>query len=423
MSWNLYQGSELTRALTIQTLAQLPAAVSAIEAEVAASDIVGRADAWATKVAAARPDVLALQEASLWRFQSPGTTLSGHPVPAITVLYDFIHTLIDDLAARGFQYTVVGTVNGLDVQGPDATGNDLRLTDRVALLARADEPPGQLRWDNVQSADYHTYPVIHVGGPGGLTVPLLNGWVSADFTKRGETFRVVTTHLDSFVPAINGAQAQELISGPANTPLPVIVTGDLNSRADDSTGPAHQDFLAAGFQDAWTDTRSGDAGFTAMPSVPFVDLTRPDFGATQRIDYVLIRGRVSADAMNLLGTESADRTPGGLWPSDHAALVATLDLPRPRSDGEEFGLEHASQIADQGANDAYAEVFGMPWVRQPDPTGGILGILGQYSLNMANSGRADDVSSADPAAGLPAVSSVLDAALGWVTDPFGEPVP
>jgi endonuclease/exonuclease/phosphatase family metal-dependent hydrolase len=422
MSWNLYQGSELTRALTIPTLAQVPAAVSAIEAEVAASDIVGRADSWATEVAAARPDVLALQEASLWRFQRPGTTLSGHPAPATAVLYDFIHTLIDDLAARGLHYTVVGTVNGLDVQGPDATGNDLRLTDRVALLARADEPPGQLRWDNVQSADYHTYPVVHVGGSSGLTVPLLNGWVSADFTKRGETFRVVTTHLDSFVPAINGAQAQELISGPANTPLPVIVTGDLNSRADDSTGPAHQDFLAAGFQDTWTYTHSGDPGFTAMPSVPFVNLTRPDFGATQRIDYVLTRGGVSADAMRLTGTGPADRTPGGLWPSDHAVLVATLDVRRPRSDGEVFALEHA-EIADQGANDAYAEVYSLPSPSQLGPTGAVLGILGQYSLSIANPGRADDANSADPAAGIPAARSVLDAALGWVADPFGEPVP
>jgi len=134
MSYNLYQGSELTQALTAPSLAALPNAVSAIEAEVSATDIPGRAKAWAKAVADARPDVLALQEASLWRIQTPGTTLSGHQIPATTVLYDFIGSLVNDLAARGLNYTVVGAVNGLDIQGPDTTGNDLRLTDRVALL-------------------------------------------------------------------------------------------------------------------------------------------------------------------------------------------------------------------------------------------------------------------------------------------------
>jgi len=325
MSYNLYQGSELTQALTAPSLAALPKAVSAIEAEVAATDIPGRAEAWAKEVAHARPDVLALQEASLWRIQTPGTTLSGHQTPATTVLYDFIGSLIHDLAARGLHYTVVGAVNGLNIQGPDTTGNDLRLTDRVALLARADERPGQLRWSNVQSADYHTNPVLNVGGPSGLTVTVFNGWVSADFTKRGETFRVITTHLDGFVPAIGDAQARELINGPANTTLPEVVMGDLNSPADGSGSPARNDFLAAGFQDTWTATHGSAAGFTAQPKV---DLKAPAFGPTQRIDYVLTRGGFSADGMRVEGTNPGDKTASGLWPSDHAAIVAKLDLPK-----------------------------------------------------------------------------------------------
>ena len=38
MSYNLFQGSELRQALTVPSLADLPQAVSAMEAEVAASD-------------------------------------------------------------------------------------------------------------------------------------------------------------------------------------------------------------------------------------------------------------------------------------------------------------------------------------------------------------------------------------------------
>jgi endonuclease/exonuclease/phosphatase family metal-dependent hydrolase/lysophospholipase L1-like esterase len=347
MSYNLYQGSELTQALTVPSLAQLPAAVSSVEAEVASTDIPGRAAAWANEVVQAGPDVLALQEASLWRTQSPSSTLTGHQTPATTVLYDFIGSLVNDLAARGLHYAVVGTVNDVDVQGPDLAGNDLRLTDRVALLARADEPPGQLWWDNVQAADYHTYPVLHVGGAGGLTVPVLNGWVSADFTKRGETFRVITTHLDSFVPAINGAQAEELINGPANTTLPVVVMGDLNSPADDSGSPAHQDFLAAGFRDTWAEVHPGEPGFTAQPHV---DLTAPAFGANQRIDYVFTRGGLGAEGMSLLGTTPAERTASGLWPSDHAAVVARLDLPKQHhQEGDTGGRSQGDELPPIGA--------------------------------------------------------------------------
>jgi endonuclease/exonuclease/phosphatase family protein len=361
--------------------------------------------------------------------------LSGHPVPATTVLYDFIQILIDDLAADGLDYTVVGTVNGLDVQGPDASGNDLRLTDRVALLARADEPPGQLRWGNVQSADYPTYPVIHVGGSSSLTVPLLNGWVSADFTKRGETFRVITTHLDSFVPAINGAQAQELINGPAKTSLPVIVMGDLNSRADDSTGPAHQDFLGAGFQDTWTETHPGDPGLTAMPSVPYVNLTRPDFAATQRIDYVFTRGGFSADAMSVEGTAPTDRTPDGLWPSDHAALVATLDLPGHQIAGDD-GAAVGGQAPFSAPEDRSrmpkkvpdplppatgAGSSGPPPIRQMDALGESFGMRDQFSLNLANMNPSGDLKVADSPVGVPSPRSDFDFDLCFA-DLVSEPV-
>jgi endonuclease/exonuclease/phosphatase family metal-dependent hydrolase len=350
MSYNLYQGSELTRAITAPSLAALPAAATAIEAEAAATNIPARAQAWAQEVADARPDVLALQEAALWRMQTPSSTLAGHPTPATSVQYDFIATLLDDLAAKGLHYTVVGTVNGFDAQQPDLAGNDIRLTDRAALLARADEPPGQLHWTNVQSAQYHTNPTIQVGGPHGFPFTIFNGWVSADFTKRGETFRVITTHLDAFVPAINDAQAHEVLAGPANTALPVILMGDLNSPADDSGSAAHHDLIAAGFQDTWAKTHPGDPGYTNMTPAPFVNLTNTSFGATQRVDYILTRGGFAADAMRLEGTDPADKTPttlsapSGLWPSDHAAVVARLDMP-----GHQFKVDdEASTANDDG---------------------------------------------------------------------------
>jgi hypothetical protein len=62
--------------------------------------------------------VLALQEASLWRIQAPSSALTGGQPPATTVLYDFIGSLLNDLAAKGLDYTVVGSIMGLwDIQG------------------------------------------------------------------------------------------------------------------------------------------------------------------------------------------------------------------------------------------------------------------------------------------------------------------
>ena len=49
---------------------------------------------------------------------------------------------------------------------------------------------------------------------------------------------------------------------------------------------------------------------------------------TQRIDLVLFRGSLSdsLSAVNsdVVGDELEDRTPSGLWPSDHAGVVTTL---------------------------------------------------------------------------------------------------
>jgi hypothetical protein len=123
--------------------------------------------------------------------------------------------------------------------------------------------------------------------------------------------------------------------------------GDTNSPADDSGGPAHQEFLAAGFHDTWAAVRPSDPGYTAMAAAPFVNLGRPSFDATQRIDYVFTRGGFGADAMNIEGADSADRTPTGLWPSDHAAIVATLDLPQHSLEVDGAELEEIAQIGNE----------------------------------------------------------------------------
>ena len=135
----------------------------------------------------------------------------------------------------------------------------------------------------------------------------------------------MNTHLDGdclpFTAAIQRAQANELLAGPANTDLPLLLIGDLNSPSDGS-GLTYNDLLEVGFIDAWTTAGAG-AGLTCCQAS---DLLNPVSLLQTRIDLVLFRGPFSPLAAIVVGDDPAVQTPSGLWPSDHAGVVAALNL-------------------------------------------------------------------------------------------------
>ena len=47
---------------------------------------------------------------------------------------------------------------------------------------------------------------------------------------------------------------------------------------------------------------------------------------TERIDFVLFRGGFKAKRTYLVGVKTRDKTPSGLWPSDHAGIVSKIRL-------------------------------------------------------------------------------------------------
>lgn len=321
MTRNLDDGTDYGSLGSATSVSQFIAAATADWQEVQASNPPERAAAVAHEIAVARPDFVGIQEAPLWR---TGPLFSPHAPSATTVVYDVTQSLLDGLTVQGAPYMVVATTTNLDFEVPTALGYDVRYTDRTVLLARSDLPTSQLKLSNVQAQQFATNLTIQsVVGP--LTIP--ESWIAVDATVRGKTYRVVTTHLQSGAPPIQLAQASELLQGPANTPLPVVLACDCNSDAANSVDPTYATYaslIAAGFVDAWSAAHPSDPGYTwplhledpVGPSTPF-----------QRVDLVLARGVAGVVAAEQVGGEPSDLTPTGLWPSDHVGVVAQLQIP------------------------------------------------------------------------------------------------
>lgn len=151
---------------------------------------------------------------------------------------------------------------------------------------------------------------------------------AVDVKIRGKSFRFISTHLDAiclpFTSAIQQAQAAELLGGPAATDLPVLLVGDLNS-PDDGTGATYNNLIGAGFADA-----AVEAGLRSSPTCcQAPNLLNAVSILNRRIDYVLSRPEFKVLGADIVGEEPGDRTVSGLWPSDHAGVVATVELPHP----------------------------------------------------------------------------------------------
>jgi endonuclease/exonuclease/phosphatase family metal-dependent hydrolase len=337
MTVNLYLGAGTERVLALDPtdphyFPNLITAVTGVYFELAVSQPVVRLQGVADRIAARRPEVVAVEEASLIRIQSPGDIVLGGTTPATSVVYDYLQILVDALQVRGAHYAVVATSQEWDIEMPMlnlVTGgyDDVRQTDREAILVRTDLPPGQLRTSHPQSGHFTT--VIQIPIPTLGNWPLLRGWCSVEVSSRGETFRYVCAHLEEeTAPQIQVAQVQELLAGPAHTNLPVILVGDFNS------DPLHRDrpaaaptayplVIAAGFRDSWAllNPKHPAAGLTWGHDEYLAD---PNTAFDRRIDFVFFRGTdfvpIDADVLDM----TLNRTAPPLWTSDHAALAVEL---------------------------------------------------------------------------------------------------
>ena len=323
MTYNVDEGTDFLEVTRARTLNDFLVAVGQTITQVRATNPPERMQAVAAEIAAASPALVSLQEVDTWS-SGPFNPVTG-TCGAVAVEFDMLHDLLNALAAQGANYQVAVQARqyafpptpGLIL--PSGTFLCVQLFDYDVVLARTDLSPTMFQWSNPQTGQFTN--AISLTTPIGI-VPLPRAWASVDASFNGRSFRFIDTHLESFDAGVRELQATELRAGPANTSLPVVLAMDANAQAAPvPLDPAYTDFLAAGYRDAWSEISPNVSGFTCCQAQ---FLNNAVSQLSQRIDLILTRGTIEPQNVALLGVLQADKTPSGLWPSDHAAVAAQL---------------------------------------------------------------------------------------------------
>jgi endonuclease/exonuclease/phosphatase family metal-dependent hydrolase len=347
MTRNLYLGADLGPGMRATSLPGLVDGAGQILNQVDANKFPTRAKGLAREILANKPDVVGLQEASLWRTEP--CDQSPIPPKATTVRYDYIGLLLAQLnkgkqlyrvavVKPEFDFEVWANTDGNEqTSGPGCPmGSEInaRLTMRDAILVRKG-----VKFSHPKTGTFKT--LLRVK-PAGVNIDVTRGWTAIDAIVRGHKFHFVNTHLEAFDnnpttnPTNTGkdvgngqirqAQAKELVAkgGPARSRLPVILVGDLNS-------------------DVKTEVKKGDGlAYRAMLKAKFVErstskngcclnadvLTASGGGSTKdfnhRVDHVMTNApkKVKLVRSSTTGAKPFD----GFWGSDHQGLVSTLLL-------------------------------------------------------------------------------------------------
>jgi endonuclease/exonuclease/phosphatase family metal-dependent hydrolase len=293
-----------------------------------------RADAIADEIEHAGPHVIGLQEVSVFTIVRPCP--AGPPfcppigeLPTMETLH-FLEVLMQKLGERGLAYSPAKVQENFSGAVPmydeaSSTGFSLiMLNDLDVILVRDDVP-----WVNEQSSRFATNLEVTLAG---IPLTIWRGWASVDVTVDGFPFRFVTTHLEPRHPdpSIQVDQGNELIEILTSWQLPggqlpTIVTGDINSAPSDPGGfTPYRNFLKAGFKDVVGPIR---AEATCCQNETLLNGSSE---LDRRVDVILFHGDFGRFPMfaTLTGHRQSDRTFSGLWPSDHAGVVAWKRLPR-----------------------------------------------------------------------------------------------
>jgi endonuclease/exonuclease/phosphatase family metal-dependent hydrolase len=309
MTQNMDAGTDLKLALAYLSTSTPALGIDLTYQEILQSNIPGRAAILAQEIAAAKPQIVSLQEVTVWE--------TGSDVEHLTPLFDQLQLLLGALTALGEDYSVVDVNPLTQIALPMSNGDLLGFLDRDVVLVRNNAGLGI---SNVRNGRYALK--LTIPAPlGNIDVP--RGWIAADVTSGGNTFTFVDTHLESTYPGepqinlLQAGQAQELATLFAGTDR-VVIAGDFNSNATHTPPeqtPSVQAMLTSGLTDSWPTVNHGIPGFT-WPLYVEDPLAAHPQGPFERIDFIFERS---------FAVQSVDRI--GLkrpQPSDHAGVVAIL---------------------------------------------------------------------------------------------------
>jgi endonuclease/exonuclease/phosphatase family metal-dependent hydrolase len=310
MTRNVYLGADLIPLATTPP-EQFEEAARSRYQTVLRNDFATRAKALAAEIKRTKPDVVALQEAAVWR-TGPR---DGTATKANDVAYDSTEVLLKELANAGSRYRVVVGRDWFDFEA-SAVDQDVRLTQRDVIIARVGS---KVKFGKTSRGGFTD--TFDVPTPAGLARQL-RGWVAVDAKAGGKAFRVITTHLEAYSPEIADKQMKQLLAKAASSKKRrTILVGDFNSapganandRGTSRSASAYYSAIGAGFRNPLPKRLTCCQPEDLHESEPWKSW----------IDHIVVRPRMKVLRSSLVGGKMV----GGLWPSDHAGIVATLRLP------------------------------------------------------------------------------------------------
>jgi len=355
MTQNVYVGGDILLPLAVPP-EQFPAAAALVLEQIISTNFPERAMALADTMLEQRPDLIGLQEVYVVR-----VCLAA--APTICPLdQDYLKLLLDNLNARAPLYRTASTVTNISLANlpaelPDGTDVLVSITDRDVILARKG-----VATRNPRSANFKASVPVNNPALPGFTV--LRGYTMVDAVVAGREYRFLNTHLEvsgagsSLEPvfrAVQAAQALELVApgGPLFRDRHTqVVVGDFNSNPFEGpivpcaiptpgglvSGQCPTPYAVlsdARYVDTWLErVGSWDLGNTCCQDAL---LRNEESELYERIDLTWVRpapdhygGPVARGVQaEVVGDEVADRTPNGLWPSDHAGVATRMILRTP----------------------------------------------------------------------------------------------
>jgi endonuclease/exonuclease/phosphatase family metal-dependent hydrolase len=357
MSRNLYLGADVGVALA--KIPNMPAAAQFMWEQVQKTDFSKRKTILAREIRAEAPDVIGIQEATIWYCKA-------HFWSSKTEVFNFTKELLNELDGE----YIIASKDGVEANNPGYSIGPIPFLTKVTDAKTFQPLFGQNTADcgfqigdallikkslkqYVNQVGNSEYKAVYKVVP--TLMEIYRGYTWADITMQGANVRFVTTHLESLwdVNEIPKAadQARQLVKDLSESKSPIVVIGDFNSdprdpRPENAPNPGEQPVASdncpagsvtcnaykvmksAGFTDSGPDASDPSAYSWGMNAL----LTGPESkrfkaaqamgnknGFTDRLDYIFVK-----NGMKVLSSRIIAQTPP--YGTDHAGVVTELNV-------------------------------------------------------------------------------------------------